>query len=204
MFSFVGYFGLGRPPARAQNSRKKLRLRREYSSANRSPAPAHRDPLYTKFHLACRRRGAFCKGITCTPARRGPTFVRAKVGKTRSRGTDSPLTNPFQSLAVLDTNDAKHRPYCAQIRSQGSRRRICPLPVPLPRSGGGAVWANSCLFKFRSRQRDFLRLTPRPIGSPHPNRRDPLSLQNRATNPSFSSPIKPTIYANITHKSPIL
>ena len=57
----------------------------------------------------------------------------------------------------------KHRPYCAQICSQSSRRRICPLPVPLPRSGGGAVWANSCLFKFRSRQRDFLRCTPWPI-----------------------------------------
>ena len=25
----------------------------------------------------------FTKGITCTPTRRGPTFVRAKVGKTR-------------------------------------------------------------------------------------------------------------------------
>ena len=137
MFSFVGYFGLGRPPARAQNSRKKLRLRREYSSANRSPAPAHRDLLYTKFHLACRRRGAFCKGITCTPARRGPTFVRAKVGKTWSRGTDSPLTNPFLSLAVLDTNldfsGAKNpNPYCAQIRSQGSRRRICPHRLAVP------------------------------------------------------------------------
>ena len=121
----------------------------------------------------------------------------------------SPLTNPFLSLAVLDTNldfsGAKNpNPYCAQIRSQGSRRRICPLPVPLPRSGGGAVWANSCLFKFRSRQRDFLRCTPWPIGSPHPNRRDPLSLQNRATNPSCTSPAKSTIYANITHKSPIL
>ena len=57
----------------------------------------------------------------------------------------------------------KHRPYCAQIRSQGSRRRICPLPVPLPRNGGGAVWANSCLFKFWSRQRDSLCLTPRQI-----------------------------------------
>ena len=151
------------------------------------------------------------------------------------------MTNPFLSLAVLDTNDAKHRPYCAQIRSQGSRGRICPHrlavpekifallacsifstaagapprcirhwrrsaphPLPLPRSGGGAVWANSCLFKFRSRQRDFLRCTPWPIGSPHPNRRDPLSLQNRATNPSCTSPVKPTIYANTTHKSPIL
>ena len=156
------------------------------------------------------------------------------------------MTNPFLSLAVLDTNldfsGAKNpNPYCAQIRSQGSRRRICPHrlavpekifalpacsifstaagapprfirhwrrsaphPLPLPRSGGGAVWANSCLFKFRSRQRDFLRCTPWPIGSPHPNRRDPLSLQNRATNPSVTSPIKPTIYANTTHQSPIL
>ena len=166
--------------------------------------------------------------------------MRTKGTKIRSRGTASPLTNPFLSLAVLDTNDAKHRPYCAQIRSQGSRGRICPHrlavpekifallacsifstaagapprcirhwrsaphPLPLPRGGGGAVWANSCLFKFRSRQRDFLRCTPWPIGSPHPNRRDPLSLQNRATNPSFSSPIKPTIYAKTTHKSPIL
>ena len=94
----------------------------------------------------------------------------------------------------------KHRSYCAQIRSQGSRRRICPHrlavpekifallacsifstaadapprcirhwrrsaphPLPLPRGGGGAVWVNNCLFKFQSRQRDFLRLTPRQI-----------------------------------------
>ena len=35
------------------------------------------------FVVAWRRGGAFCKGINCTPARRGPTFVRAKVGKTR-------------------------------------------------------------------------------------------------------------------------
>ena len=50
--------------------------------------------------------------------------MRTKGTKIRSRGTDSPLTNPFLSLAVLDTNDAKHRPYCAQIRSKSSRRRI--------------------------------------------------------------------------------
>ena len=151
------------------------------------------------------------------------------------------MTNPFLSLAVLDTNDAKHRPYCAQIRSQSSRRRICPLPVPLPRSGGGAVWANSCLFKFRSRQRDSLCLTPRqiavlaalrcpkkssrcslarffrPLRMLHlaasatggarlriPIHRDPLSRQDHITNPSFSSPIKPTIYAILTQQSPIL
>ena len=52
------------------------------------------------------------------------------------------MTNPFLSLAVLDTNldfsGAKNpNPYCAQIRSQGSRRRICPLPVPSPVAGEG-------------------------------------------------------------------
>ena len=43
----------------------------------------------------------------CTPRRRGVPFVRTKGTKIRSRGTDSPLTNPFLSLAVLDTNDAE-------------------------------------------------------------------------------------------------
>ena len=58
--------------------------------------------------------------------------MRTKGTKIRSRGTASPLTNPFLSLAVLDTNDAKHRPYCAQIRSQSSRRRICPHRLAVP------------------------------------------------------------------------
>ncbi len=46
----------------------------------------------------------------------------------QGQGGDSPLTNPLLSLAVLDTNDAKHRPYCAQIRSKGSRGRIFIAP----------------------------------------------------------------------------
>ena len=46
--------------------------------------------------------------VTISTARRGDLpFVPAKGSKTGSRGTDSPLTNPFLSLAVLDTNDAK-------------------------------------------------------------------------------------------------
>ena len=55
------------------------------------------------------------------------------------------MTNPFLSLAVLDTNDAKHRPYCAQIRSQGSHGRICPFPPPpFPMAGKGLGWAGKC------------------------------------------------------------
>ena len=78
-----------------------------------------------EFVGAWRRGGAFCKGIVSTARRRGVPFVRTKGTKIRSRGTDSPLTNPFQSLAVLDTNldfsqSKNPNPYCAQIRSQGA------------------------------------------------------------------------------------
>ena len=77
------------------------------------------------------------QGLVSTPTRRGPPFAPPKGGKSGSRGTDSPLTNPFLSLAVLDTNldfsGAKNpNPYCAQIRSQGSRRRICPHRLAVP------------------------------------------------------------------------
>ncbi len=47
------------------------------------------------------------------------------------------MTNPFLSLAVLDTNDAKHRPYCAQIRSQSSSGASAPTPFPSPVAGEG-------------------------------------------------------------------
>ena len=59
--------------------------------------------------------------------------MRTKGTKIRSRGTDSPLTNPFLSLAVLDTNDAKHRPYCAQIRSKVAAGASAPSALRCPK-----------------------------------------------------------------------
>ena len=141
------------------------------------------------------------------------------------------MTTPFLSLAVLDTNldfsGAKNpNPYCAQIRSQGSRRRICPHrlavpekifallacsifstaagapprcirhwrrstphPLPLPRSGGGAVWVNNCLFKFQSRQRDFLRLACRNQikNQPYKRRRVGRNLRLSRADPALCS-----------------
>ena len=97
----------------------------------------------------------FCKGIVSMPARQGPTFVRAKVGKTRSRGTDSSLTNPFPSLAVLDTNDAGASsvlrtdtlsrclrrilfgPSRNRIKNQPYKRRLAPDPEGRRPSGRG-------------------------------------------------------------------
>ena len=48
------------------------------------------------------------------------------------------MTNPFLSLAVLDTNldfsGAKNpNPYCAQMRSKGSRGHICPTALRCPK-----------------------------------------------------------------------
>ena len=76
--------------------------------------------------------------MNCTARRRGVPFVRTKGTKIRSRGTDSPLTNPFLSLAVLDTNldfsGAKNpNPHCAQMRSKGSRGHICPTALRCPK-----------------------------------------------------------------------
>ena len=85
---------------------------------------------------------SFTKGFSLYGCRWGVPFTRAKGTKTRSRGTGSPLTNPFLSLAVLDTDldfspTKNLNPYCAQIRSKGSHRRICPLPTSPPLRGRG-------------------------------------------------------------------
>ena len=41
--------------------------------------------------------------------------------------------------------EPKINPYCAQNRSQGSRRRICPFPPPpFPMAGKGLGWAGKC------------------------------------------------------------
>ena len=101
--------------------------------------------FWAEFVVAWRRGIDFAGCKAGTPTRRGPTFVRAKVGKTRSRGTDSPLTNPFLSLAVLDTNldfswMKNLNPYCAQIRSQGSlRQHLPPSRSPPPWRGRGRL-----------------------------------------------------------------
>ena len=54
------------------------------------------------------------------------------------------MTNPFLSLAVLDTDldfspTKNLNPYCAQNRSQGSLRQHLPFPpTPFPDGGKGA------------------------------------------------------------------
>ena len=60
------------------------------------PHPRTAIPSHTKFLLACRRRGAFCKSIVSTARRGGLPFAPAKGSKTGQRGTGlSPLQTPL-------------------------------------------------------------------------------------------------------------
>ena len=74
------------------------------------------------------------------------------------------MTNPFLSLAVLDTNDAKHRPYCAQIRSQGSHGVSAPSPFPSPVAGEGPSIQIAACSPHRLGSVTFCATITRPIG----------------------------------------
>ena len=120
------------------------------------PRPSPRGPLISNFLLACRRASfsldkslqkileQVCNRLTasrshrevtvCTARRRGVPFVRTKGTKIRlglrpktPTRRYTPPGKPKQRLPGAGLDDA-----CKE------QRRICPLPVPLPRFGGGA------------------------------------------------------------------
>ena len=68
-------------------------------------------------------------------------------------------------------------------------RRSAPHPLPLPCSGGGAVWASNCLFYPQSRQRDFLRLACRNQikNQPYKRRRVGRNLRLSRADPALCS-----------------
>ena len=73
------------------------------------------------------------KDLISTPTRRGPTFVRTKVGKIRlGRCPKTPVAGCAGYGFVFPSMIGKTNPYCAQNRSQGSRRRICPYRLAVP------------------------------------------------------------------------
>ena len=79
------------------------------------------------------------KGLISTPTRRGLTFVRAKVSKTRSRGTDSPLTNPFLSpcCAGYERRFSAKKPSVLHADGLNKVSQMHLPPPGLPRFGGG-------------------------------------------------------------------
>ena len=73
--------------------------------------------IMPKYHLACRRGGAFCKSIVSTARRGGVPFVRTKGTKIRLGAVpQDPLTLKLR----LDTNDVNIVRTAPQIRSQGA------------------------------------------------------------------------------------
>ena len=96
--TFFGIFSLCHILCRPAAAPTKYRPRRGhtiilYRAGWRLLSPA--GGVFVKKSVITSGGASLIKGLICTPARRGLTFVRAKVSKTRSRGTGSPLTNPF-------------------------------------------------------------------------------------------------------------
>ena len=77
--------------------------------------------------------------IISTPTGGGLTFVRAKVSKTRSRGTDSPLTNPFLSpcCAGYERRFSTKKPSVLHADGLNKVSQMYLPPPSLPRFGGG-------------------------------------------------------------------
>ena len=96
-----------------------------------------------KFHLAYRRRGAFCKGIVSTARRGGLPFAPAKGSKTGQRGTGlSPLQTPLSlscagyGLGFFWGEKSKFVASTAKRQGGLSRGKLGPLcPVLLPFAG---------------------------------------------------------------------
>ena len=113
--------------------------------------------------------------IISTPTRRGLTFVRAKVSKTRSRGTGSPLTNPFPApcCAGYERRFSTKKPSVLHADGLNKVSQMHLPPPNLPRFGGGERPPFFCKPIAPLTITMGQRLIFRPIIVPHPNHRDP-------------------------------
>ena len=90
-----------------------------------------------QFAVACRRRGAFCKGIVSTACRGGLPFAPAKGSNTGQRGTG---LSPLQTSLTLSCAGYRFRFFSVEksksvLRTdtlQRQPRRICPHHLAVP------------------------------------------------------------------------
>ena len=112
-------------------------LGRGYSSANRSSAPAHSDPLgYSGISPAAGQ--VLQKIIICTPTRRGPTFVRTKVGKIRlGRCPKTPVAG-CAGYGLIYGGSRKSIRTAHRIAPKVAAAHLPFPPTPFPDGGKGA------------------------------------------------------------------
>ena len=166
-------------PQKGRSVAKRGAFRRRTSSANRSPAPhPPRSGLHHRFYSPS--AGISHRRVTaCTARRRGVPFAPPKGTKSGSRGTDSPLTNPFPApcCAGYERRFSVKKP--SVLHADGLNKvSVTHLPPPgLPRFGGGERPPFLCKLPAPLTITMGRRLIFRPIIVPHPNHRDPPPLQ---------------------------
>ena len=87
----------------------------------------------------------FLENLVCTPARRGPTFVRTKVGKIRlGRCPKTPVAGCAGYELIFDGSQKSIRT-AHRIAPRVACGSICPFPPPpFPWAGKGPGWAGKC------------------------------------------------------------
>ena len=147
--------------------------------------------IMPKYHLACRRGGAFCKSIVSTARRGGVPFVRTKGTKIRL-GLCSKTPYPLSCGWIRSQGacGAFYFVFCRnRIKNQPYKRRLAPDPGVRSASGRGV--STRCGSLGRSPEGllpTFLhrKVGPRRVGvlalhpakSPRRRRRLPIWLKN--------------------------
>ena len=155
-----------------------------------------RFPLDEPLSVACSAGYERCRSIVRTAHRYAP---KVAAGASAPSPSPSPVAGegPSGQIAAYSGLRLGSVTFCASLLGQSAALAALRCPKKSSR----------CSLARFFRPLRMLRLAASATGGARlriPIRRDPLSLQNRATNPSFSSPIKPTIYAILTQQSPIL
>ena len=115
------------------------------SSANRSPAP---QPPRSGFHhsfFSPNGDARFIKSSNLYAYPAGADFCSCKSQQNTLGALPQDPCRWLCWIRIDLRREPEINPYCAQNRSQGSHRRICPFPPPpFPMAGKGLGWAGKC------------------------------------------------------------
>ena len=153
-------------------------------------------PLDEPLSVACSAGYERCKSIVRTAHRYAP---KVAAGAFAPSPSPSPVAGegPSGQIAAYSGLRLGSVTFCASLLGQSAALAALRCPKKSSR----------CSLARFFRPLRVLRLAASATGGARlriPIRRDPLSLQNRAINPSCTSPVKSTIYVISTQQSPVL